>query len=267
MRKVLFSICICFFSNLLFAQEKDHAVYTESNLSSFEKKKLRQERSGQDGNYLLFQGGLRRHLTTEGNNLYLPISGEMDGIVQGNLGYRIGNISMETGLGFIWHNSELEYQLGQSEKSIITKSNHNSIFLPLGFRYSIPLNNQQRLRIGAHAISNLILFSSDRPDPNRRFPYYGSGSIEGVSIDFTVNEPKFKSFFKIGIHAEILAFKSSFLSIQASHVLSVPSTLRTITYQWEDGIQSGEFETQTSLNGWIVEFGYKLPLNILSLKD
>ncbi|MFC3417569.1 hypothetical protein [Algoriphagus hitonicola] len=261
---VIFSFLI---SSSLAAQVKDHAVYTEGKLSTYEKRKLRQELSLQDGPYWGVQAGLRRHLSTNGNNIYLPISGEMDGIIQAIYGHRLGNVSLETGLGFSWHNSEILHQLGSLERNILTKANLNSLFLPLGVRYDIPVNSKKNIRVGAHASGNIIFHTTNRPSKNGPFPYYGSSQTEGIAIDFKINEPNFKSFYKMGLHAELQLFKSSFLTLQVSHVLSAPSSLREITYSWTDGTQSGSFSNTIRIEGWLVEVAYKLPLSILNLED
>lgn len=266
-KALLYILILCIFSSNLKAQVKDHAIYTEGKPTAYEKRKLRQSLSREDGMYLIAQAGLRRHLTTEGNNLYLPISGEMDGIIQAGLGYRINNISLETGMGFIWHNSEITQPLGSSEKTLTTISNLNSIFIPLGLRYDIPINSKKTIRFGANASGNLIIHTTNKPSPEGNFPYFGTSDTEGVQIEFAVLEPKLKTFFKVGLHGEFQVFKSSFLIIQGSHMLSASNHLRTISYTWVDGNQSGSFENKISLEGWLVEIAYKLPLSILKLED
>ncbi|WP_297335229.1 hypothetical protein [Algoriphagus sp.] len=261
---IVFSLLI---SSSLAAQVKDHAVYTEGKLSTFQKRKLRQELSRQDGLYMGVQAGLRRHLTSNGNNIYLPISGEMDGIIQAIYGHRLGKVSLETGLGFSWHNSEILHQLGALERYILTKANLNSLFLPLGVRYDIPVNSKNNIRIGAHTSGNLILHTTNRPSKNGPFPYYGTSQTEGIAVDFQINEPHFKSFYKLGIHSELHLFKSSLVSLQASHVFSAPTSLRKITYSWTDETQSGSFSNSIRKEGWLVEVAYKLPLTILNLED
>lgn len=266
-KSLLFTLIFTLNLSHLKAQVKGHAVYTEGKPTAYEKRKLRQSLSREDGMYLLAQAGLRRHLTTAGNNIYLPISGEMDGIIQAGLGYRLNNTSLETGLGFSWHNSEIPQALGSTEKLLLTKSNLNSIFIPLGLRYDIPINSKQSIRFGASASGNLIIHTTNKPSQEGNFPYYGTTSSEGVQIDFSVSEPSVKSFFKVGLHAEFQIFKSSFLIIQGSHVLSAPNDLRTISYTWQDGSQSGSFDNTISMDGWLIEVAYKLPLSILKLEN
>lgn len=265
-KALLFTLILTLYFSHLRDQVKDHAVYTEGKPSAYEKRKLRQSLSREDGVYFIAQAGLRRHLTTAGNNLYLPISGEMDGIIQGGIGYRINNISLESGIGFSWHNSDIPRQLGSSERILITQSNLNSIFIPLGLRYDIPVNSKKSIRFGANASGNLIIHTTNKPSQDGSFPYYGSNSSEGVQVDFSVSEPSLKTFFKVGLHTEFQIFKSSFLIIQGSHMLSAPNDLRTISYTWQDGSQSGSFENQISMEGWVVEVAYKLPLSILRLE-
>ena len=265
-KALLFILIFTLYFSHLKAQVKDHAVYTEGKLTAYEKRKLRQSLSREDGMYLLAQAGLRRHLTTEGNNIYLPISGEMDGIIQAGLGYRINNVSLEAGMGFIWHNSEITKPLGSSERTLITRSNLNSIYIPLGLRYDVPINSRKSVRFGASASGNLIIHTTNKTSPDGSFPYYGSTSSKGVQIDFSVSEPTIKTFFKVGLHTEFQIFKSSFLIIQGSHMLSVPNDLRTISFAWQDGNQSGSFENQISLEGWLFEVAYKLPLSILRVE-
>lgn len=269
MKRTLITLATVFqlFSCDLLAQVKNHAAYTENQLSAFEKRQLRQQLSREGGSYLGVQAGLRRHLTTAGNNIYLPLSGEMDGILQGLYGHRLGNVSLETGLGFSWHNSEIPHPMGSSERVLITQANLNALFLPVGIRYDIPINSKKNIRVGAHASGNLILRTTNRPSASGDFPYYGSNDTNGVDINFLLEEKNFKSFYKVGLHAELQVFKSSFLIIQAGHVLSAPNTLRKITYNWNDGTQSGSFSNAIRMEGWLVEIAYKLPLSILKLED
>ncbi|MBN3582814.1 hypothetical protein JYB64_10500 [Algoriphagus aestuarii] len=251
--------------SLLFSQVKDHAVYTANKLSSYEKRALRQSNSREDGPYLLFPVGLRKHNTTPGENLYLDIYGEMDGVVSGLYGFRKGNISWETGFGFIWHNSTIDHFLGNTGEKLQTYLNFNAGYIPLGFKYDVLLNDKKSIRVGAHASANIILFSTRKPGPNRTFHYSNSLGTENIYIDFQVDNKKLPAFFKVGLHSDIVVFKSSFLVIQGSYILT-PTSFRTISYDWELGNESGSFQNEINIDGLMFEIAYKLPLNILKIE-
>ncbi len=250
----------------IFSQVKDHAAYTANKLSSYEKRGLRYRASREDGPYFLFQAGLRKHNTTPGENIYFDIFGEMDGVVSGLYGYRNSNISLETGFGFIWHNSTINHFLGNTGKKLQTYLNFNAGYLPLGFKYDVPFNEKKSIRAGAHASANIILFSTKKPSSGRSFHYSTSSGTENILIDFQVDNKKFPTFFKVGLYSEIVAFKSSFLVIQGSYVLA-PTTFRTISYSWQLGAESGSFQNEVKIDGWMFEIAYKLPLNIFNLEN
>ncbi|WBL41709.1 hypothetical protein PBT90_13200 [Algoriphagus halophytocola] len=251
--------------NIIFSQVKDHAAYTMNNLSSYEKRKLRYSESREDGKYFLFQAGLRKHKTTPGENLYFDINGELDGVVSGLYGFRKGNLSFETGFGFIWHNSTINHFLGNTGEKLETYVNFNSGYLPVGFRYDIPLDDKKSVRFGAHASANIILFSTDKPDEFGSTSYSKTAGTENIYLDMQIEEKKFPAFFKVGLHSEIAIFKSSFLVIRGSYILS-PTTYRTILYNWELNNESGSFRNETKIDGLIFEIAYKLPLNIFNLE-
>lgn len=263
--KTIFLFAFFLIPTLIFSQVKDHAVYTANKLSSYEKRKLRYSESREDGSYLLAQFGLRKHNTTPGENIYLNIYGEMDGAVSGLYGYRKGNISLETGFGFIWHNSTINHFLGNTGEGLETHVNFNAGYIPLGFRYDIPLNGKKSVRFGAHASANIILFSTNKPSQLGPFPYSRNSGTDNIYIDFQVDNKKFPAFFKVGLHSEITVFKSSFLVIQGSYIVA-PPTYRTISYNWKLNDKSRSFQNEVKIDGLMFEIAYKLPLNIFNLE-
>lgn len=247
------------------AQVKNHAVHTQSKLSRSERSDLRKTLSREDGAYFLAMGGIRRHKTSPGNNIYVDLGGEIEGSLAGLYGYRWGNASLETGLGFLWHNSSSSQKLGDQGPSLTIFSNYNSLYLPMGIRYGVPFNSRKSIRFGAHASGNIILHTTNKPDPLGRFPYTKDQESNEVAVQFQVENSDFPIFFKVGLYAEFTVFKSSYLLLQGSHLAS-SSSLRTISYQWQFENQSGSFQNQVKLDGWMLELAYKLPLSILKLQ-
>lgn len=259
------TIWLLLLPNLLFAQVKDHAAYMANKLTPLEKKDMRLKNSREDGPYLLFQFGIRKHNTTHGENIYFNIYGEMDGAVASTYGYRKNNLSIETGLGFIWHNSERVYLLGNPNDKLRTHLNFNSLYLPIGIRYDIPIKKDKGIRFGVHSSANIIVFSTEKPIYGQNIPFEKSFESKGVSFDYQIKNKPIPSFFKIGIHTEFSIFKSSFLLIQGNYLIS-PYPYRIASYEWENQNQSGSFQDETKIDGWMFEIAYKLPLNIFHLE-
>ncbi|WP_157359728.1 hypothetical protein [Algoriphagus mannitolivorans] len=247
------------------AQVKNHAVYTRFRLPASERSALRQELSRENGPYLLFQGGMRKHSTDQENYFPLYRSSLYHGIVTGIYGYRINNTSFEVGMGFIWHVSRNLHELKGFEKSVPIYSNFNSINLPIGFRYDIPTGTKQNFRFGAHTSLNLLIHQTRKPrNPDILYHYFTQWpSTDYVDYVVRIEDKGLTGFFKIGIHTEIKVFKSSSLLLQLSRAVS-PSPSRVLNVNWKYQNQSGSFRDEVKLEGTIVELAYKLPLNILN---
>lgn len=241
--------------------------YEEELLSTrLERKESRQKASVADGGYVLFQGGLRKHENAEGNDIFYGGNGEFNGAVGVNYGYRLKNASLETGLGFIWHDHRGSYFLKEAGGNFRTYGNYNSIFLPLVLKYDVPTGPSKKFRFGAMGSLNILLYQTriwGQLGKDIQYFDYFNDRDNYVEYKYYWDRPKISGFFKAGLYAEFQVFKSSFLNLQFSKAITL-SPLRTITYEWEYQGQKGSFTDELKIDGYMFEIAYKLPLNLFS---
>ncbi|MHA7130140.1 hypothetical protein [Algoriphagus namhaensis] len=237
-------------------------------LTRSERKRLKQEASVADGGYILLQGGLRKHEGAQGNDYFTGGPGEYNGLVSGLYGYRMANLSLEAGLGFIWHDSRNNYPMPGTNRQIGAFANFNSIYLPIGLRYDVPTGARKKFRFGANASMNVLLHQTRNPrDTSSGYFYYQFRPVpDFAEYDYKIEKNGVTAFFKMGLHAEVQVFKTSFFVFQVSKVLS-PSPHRTVYYDWEYSGQSGSFVDEVKIDGAAFEMAYKLPLNLFSWND
>ena len=241
--------------------------YEEELLSTrLERKEMRQKASVADGGYMLIQGGLRKHENSRGNDIFTGGNGEFNGVVGVNYGYRINNSSLETGLGFIWHDHRGTYFFEEAGENFWTYGNYNSIFLPLVLKYDVPTGPYKKFRFGAMGSINILLYQTRTWDQQGRgiqyFDYFNDRD-RFVEFKYYWDRSRISGFFKTGLYAEFQVFKSSFLNLQFSNVFAV-SPLRTISYELDYQGQKGKFTDDLKIDGYVIEIAYKLPLNLFS---
>lgn len=262
-RLIISGLIVFFIHRLSFAQR-----YYEKELLStrLERKEMRQKASVADGGYVLFQGGLRRHENATSNDVFTGGNGEFNGVIGVNYGYRLNNASLETGLGFIWHDHRGSYFLEAAGENFWTYGNYNSIFLPIALKYDVPTGLSKKFRFGAMGSLNILIHQTRSWDQQGRGTYYFdyfNDRDRYVQYKYYWDRPKISGFFKAGLYAEFQVFKSSFLNLQFSRAIAI-SPLRTVTYEWEYQGQKGNFTDDLKIDGYIVEVAYKLPLNLFS---
>ena len=253
---------------MLFVLDGYGQRYYEKELLStrLERKEMRQKASVADGGYVLFQGGLRRHENARGNDIFTGGYGEFNGVVGVNYGYRLKNASLETGLGFIWQDHSEIYFLETIGESLRTFGNYNSIFLPLVLKYDVPTGPSKKFRFGAMGSLNLLILQTRSWEQQGRgthyFDYFNDRE-RYLQYKYYWDRPRISGFFKAGVYAEFQVFKSSFLNLQFSRAIAA-GPLRNVTYEWEYQGQKGSFTDDLTIDGYMVEIAYKLPLNLFS---
>ncbi|WP_114748460.1 hypothetical protein [Pleomorphovibrio marinus] len=253
---------------MLFVMEGFGQRYYEPEVLStrWERKKMRQEASVADGGYVLFQAGLRRHENAKGKDVFTGGYGEYNGVVGVNYGYRLNNASFETGLGFIWQYHSGTYFIAPAADYMQTFRNYNSVFLPLVLKYDVPTGPSKKFRFGAMGSLNLLLQQTrNTTSQGRGIYYFDYRSERDKFLDYKFNwdGPRVSGFFKAGVYAELQVFKSSFLNVQFSRAISA-GPLRTVTYRWEYLNEKGVFNDDITIEGYMVEIAYKLPLNLFT---
>ncbi|MCH7412898.1 hypothetical protein MM213_05325 [Belliella sp. R4-6] len=261
--KAVFTVFLFVF----FSFEGFTQVYEGSaKVSRWLKKERRIESSREDGGYLLFQGGLRKHNNSNRNDVFTGGYGNFNGVVGVNYGFRKQNTSFETGLGFVWQYHRGEHYLESIEKSFKTFGVYNAIFLPFVVKYDVPTGPSKKFRFGAMGSTNIFIHQIRNYKGSGRGKYVFdiyNPQDEPLHYNFDWIEPNIKVFLKVGIYAEVQVFKSSFLNFQVSKAIS-PWSYRTVSYDWEYGGESGTVVERIHIQGTMFELAYKLPLNIFS---
>jgi hypothetical protein len=179
------------------------------------------------------------------------------------LGYRFGDFSAEAGYaGFRGRNV---YQLINAEE-IILDTHHRKFTastIPLTLRYDRPLPVKNSIRLGASITTHIPL--SVQNGGEGIINYGGARFIDGQEIPYQaqVNGLATEShgvFFNSGIYAEIPLFRRGLFSIKASRNFQSPAFDRAqVDFQSEG--TSYSLDSEGTLNGWLLEMEYRLPLH------
>ncbi|UJP64923.1 hypothetical protein [Mongoliitalea daihaiensis] len=213
-----------------------------------------------DGSYVLVSGLLRfRPKSEREQNLeFSNISGGYEFLA----GYTKGSWSLETGYKKMNAYTNAVFIDGVNNH---TPSDYSVDVVPLRLRYHVAMGSSNRLRVGASASSMVILDSQG--------PYWSWFAFSGrnndviydlasIPIEQTISG---KILFNAGAYMEVPIFNSSLLTFNFSRNFGSPKVGKVqlvgeVNGEPFDQIFSG------SLNGWVLEMGYKLPLNIIFKK-
>ncbi len=231
-------------------------------------KMIRHQLSNEDGFYLMAYGGFRiKQPITPAEDIYFNSSGQFSAV----LGYKWGNYSFESGYGQFSAGNSISIDYG-SYRPFWTDwivYGTNTPFIPLTFKYDIPISDLKTVRFGPSFSSYILL--KDNSDVNQ-FTYRSNGGIlsedgnridvSGVITTLPIEERK-RIFFNAGMHLEFQVFNSSFMSLNVTRNFGSPVISRfEADYQIEE--TNIKFEQEATLNGFRFDFGWKLPLNILN---
>jgi hypothetical protein len=205
------------------------------------------------GPYLLGNVGLRRQEDAPWSpGTYHNLSGVF-GLLYGD---RHGNFSYELGLNFVYHSLDPELSIPDLDRVSSVHWQMNNLVIPIVVKYDIPIGEQNAWKFGANFTANWIAFPLDQ---NREDYAGGSGSIR---YGYSFQEDRGKFFFKAGIHSEWRFLNTSFLLVQFSRAFVVRPT-RTIDFYWNNGLKEGTLKVDSSIEGWMLEFGLRVPLSAL----
>jgi hypothetical protein len=176
------------------------------------------------------------------------------------LGYRMQNLSLESGLSFFHHDSSPTYFNGTERLLEFSGSGSPYLILPFTFRYDIPTGEKQNIRIGAFLNSNLTVFGFDNNDPSRSGQVLTQdGELSDYSLDLIKRSP---FFFKTGIHSRIRVFNSAFLNLELGQFFTLaPNRL----YEFTLG-NTSPVRLNRRWEGFSWTFGGILPLNVFEKK-
>jgi|GEM_PF-1191033 len=235
-----------------------------------ENKFIKHQLSNQDGWYLMAYGGFRiKQPFTPAEDIYFNSSGQFSTV----LGYKLGRFSFESGYGqFSAGNSiSINYDSQEPFWTDWIVYGTNTPFVPLTFKYDIPISNLKTVRFGP-SFTSLILLKDNTDEIS--FTYLGNGGIlseDGRIIDVigVINslpiEERKPMFFNAGMHLEFQVFNSSFMSLNVTRNFGSPVVSRFEADYMIDKTRI-QFEQEATLNGFRFDFGWKLPLNILDKK-
>lgn len=228
---------------------------------------IKHQPSNQDGIYLMAYGGFRiKQPIIHAEDIYFNNSGQFSLV----LGYKWGRYSLESDYGQFSAGNSISIEHG-SQRPFWTDwivYGINTPYIPITFKYDIPITNVNTLRFGPIFSSYLLL--KDKRDVCQ-FIYRSNVGIlaaDGMLIDINsvistlpIKERK-SLFFNARMHLEFQVFNSSFMSLNLTRNFGSPVISRFEADYMIDKtrIQSDQ---EATLNGFRFDFGWKLPLNIM----
>jgi hypothetical protein len=227
-------------------------------------KLLKHDISLENGWYTMLYGGLRARENPLSNEYtYSNTSGQFQFVV----GYNYEQFSVETGYGNFSYNANYQINFDGVEALIMRWEHYSMPVLPLTFKYHIPLNDQKTVRFGASFSTYLAL----RDESRFWFTSEGNGSVEldqkkynytsEVSSDRELKHGRFS--FNAGLFTEVSVFNSSFLTVKISRNFASPDFVKINAEYVIEGT-SVSIESKGNINGFMLDLGYKLPLNVLN---
>jgi hypothetical protein len=231
-------------------------------------KMIKNELANADGFYLMAYGGFRiKEPITPRQDIYFNSSGQFSTV----LGYKMGRYSLETGYGQFSAGNNISFDYGPHQPfwTDWVVYGINTPFIPLTFKYDIPISDLKTVRFGPSFSSYFLLNDNTHQDNFILRTNGGKIFLDGSRIDFTgvvqalPIEVRKYMFFNAGMHLEFLVFNSSFMSLNISRNFGSPVISRfEADYQVE--ATNIKFEQEATLDGFRFDFGWKLPLNILN---
>lgn len=220
-----------------------------------ERKRERRDAAWGDGAYVMVSGLLRfRSSTEKQQNLeFSHISGGNEFLG----GYTFGALSVESGYGRL--NAYTNAVIGDGALNIHTPTDYTVNVIPLRIRYHRNIGDKNRLRVGVSGATFYTLST------HGSLWYRGvTESIEPLQYSLSSSpleqNSKGKVFFNAGVFTEVPVFNSSMLTFNLSRNFGSPKVGKVNIIGEVNG-EPVNFDASGSLNGWMWEFGYKLPLN------
>jgi len=130
----------------------------------------------------------------------------------------------------------------------------------LTLKYDFLIGDKSRLRVGPTFSAYYIIAGN--------MEYSRSGGFGGGGIDYRLNysigdlDINGKIFFNAGVYAELSIFNSSLINFKISQNFGSPK-VGVLDITGEANGNPVSFESAGTLNGFMLEMGYKLPLNLL----
>lgn len=174
-------------------------------------------------------------------------------------GYTFGSFSVES--GYSKFNAFTNVNLAEGV-NVNTATNYSVGAIPVRFRYHLDLGDKSRLRLGTSLAAFYTL-------ETKGIAWYERGvgtslgnttySLTSVPLD---QDSQGKVFFNAGVFAEIPIFNSSMMTFNFSRNFGSPDVGK-VNVSGEINGRPVNFDASGSLNGWMMEVGYKLPFKVL----
>lgn len=218
-----------------------------------ESKEIKRDRAWSSGAYLIGSGFLRFRPKSEREaNL------EFSHITSGNLvglGYRLNSLSIES--GFATFNFANSIPIPEHNTRVVLNS-FSLHAVPLTLKYDFLIGDKNRLRIGPSFSTYIITGNGE--------DFTKKGGFGGSDFNFTYVAQSSglngKVFYNLGVYAELPIFNTSLINFKVSQNFGSPK-VGTVDLTGQVNGDPVDFESSGSLNGFMLEMGYKLPLNLI----
>ncbi|GIL22518.1 MAG: hypothetical protein BroJett042_10310 [Bacteroidota bacterium] len=230
-----------------------------------ERKSIRSELLGINGPYGYLQGGLRLRET----GFQFPSVANF-GFANLLLGQKVNNFYGEAGLGIVNINSIYQIDHDGHEAFILHREPSTIRYIPATLKYAIPISPREKSKLGFSVTANYII--SGNYDNVASGSDTGSRTINGVTYPFTGNyqieaglRPR-KTFFNTGFYLEREVLQVGFLNFKLSTNFGSDVHRRIRAEYNVDGVQYS-VTSESRLNGFLAEFGFRLPFSVLSKRQ
>lgn len=174
-------------------------------------------------------------------------------------GYRFNALSVET--GYARFNTLTNVSVAGTNVNSNLANNFLVTAIPLTLKYDFQVGDKNRLRFGP--IFSAFYTLGTNGERLREGSFGGTGPDGEFDLTYKTNpsDPKGAIFFNAGIFAEVPIFNSSLLNFKVSQNFGSPD-VGLLDVTGEVNGQPVNFESSGTLNGFMLELGYKLPLNV-----
>lgn len=241
-------------------------MWSKENRKLKEPKKARLDNPWSDGLYVMGAASLRK----KDNPIYDPTDDFQNVSTASSIGmgYRWKDFSIEAGYSEFRGRNVFEMI---SEEGIPVSAYHRKFqvsTIPLTLRYDRHLPFSEKIRFGISFTTHLPL-NTDNEGENI-MGVSGVRTIDGVDYPYSsdINGVKTNSkggFFNSGFYAEMPLFRTSLIAFKASRNYGSPAFDRAAVDYQVNGLPK-LFENNGTLNGWLLEVEYRLPINNLLKK-
>ena len=146
--------------------------------------------------------------------------------------------------------------------NVQTNNNYSVGAIPVRFRYHKDLGDRNRIRLGT---SLAAIYTLETKGLNM-FEIRGGGNTGNSLYSLTYTpvdqDSQGQVFFNAGVFAEIPIFNSSMMTFNFSRNFGSPDVGK-VNVSGEIEGRPVNFDASGTLDGWVMEVGYKLPLNVL----